>query len=436
MEEVLAAGRRLARAGYRIILYRQPGRPLPRGVAGPWAWPRHERADRIRPRASSAMTIAPAWGVSAAPETTGPLGRAGPWADEAEEIERRYGPDRTVHVSLEEFARTLSTAEENRERFREGGVRARLLRSQRGAGGDVPGQREFAEAFWRFRAFDRRNVLHLFASFERRPAFSREFPAAVQTGPLWPGRFTHRPDRTHGDRWWVWYASPASAQRVAPEVALGLAGSRPPVRLLIRSPRPWPGADHPPRVLFEPAPIRSALWHRRFSSADLRIVTGSRSLLEALEVGGRFLYFNGVLGDGAARRRHRPEKISELVALVGRQRWPRDLLRDLSDFALGRRVREVVRRAAGRRGGGASPPRPLRPSGFEVPFDDAGSLLLAVARDLAGPGASATEIVERWRRRSNLKSGRPAARGDAGGRRLPFGGRPRARRQRARAAPR
>jgi hypothetical protein len=401
VEEVLAAGRHLADAGFPIVLYRRPGRPLPRGVDGPWDWPAHARTSRIVPRARAALTITPAWGVSAAPAGPPPLGRPGPWADEAGDIERAYGGDRTLHVSLEEFARTLPLREENRERLREGGVRARdvaarLVSAERAGEG-----RAFEAAFRRFRAFDRPNVLHLFATFQRNPRFGREFPSAVQTGPLWSGRYSRRPPPNPRRREWVWYASPASAEELLSEVEEGLAAADPPVELFVRTPRPWARSWPGRRVAVSTSPLDPLRWRRRFVNAEVRIVTGSRSLLEAIEVGGRFLYFNGVLGSGSARRRHRPEKVVALLALARRAAWPADVRRDVADFARGRRVRAVVRRLANGVGGWGQPPGALHPLGFAAPFDDAGALLIGVARALASPEAGAAEVVARLRAGSN-----------------------------------
>lgn len=401
VEQVLAAGRRLVRAGFPVVLYRRPGRPLPRGVDGPWDWPPHARTSRLVPRARTALTVASAWGVSAAPAGPPPLGSAGAWADEAADIERAYGADRTLHVSLEEFARTLSVREENRERLREGGVRARdvaarLARAERA--GEVEA---FDAAFRRFRAFDRPNVLHLFATFQRNPRFAREFPSAVQVGPLWPGRHAGPSSRGIPRREWVWYASPASAERLLPEVEAGLTGADPPVHLFVRTSRPWPRSGPGPRTELSTAPVDPPTWRRRFARAEVRIVTGSRSLLEAIEAGGPFLYFNGVLGNGPARRRHRPEKVVALLRLARQARWPTDVRRDVADFARGRRVRSVVGRVAGGLGGWSRPRARLRPTGFTAPFDDAGAMVVEVARALAAPDASARRTVARIRAGSN-----------------------------------
>ncbi len=403
IEETLAAGRRLAAAGASVRLYRKPGRPLPRAVDGPWAWPRGvRRSDRLRPTAPAAVTVTPAWGVSAAPERPGPLGRAGPWSEEAAAVEAAYGAGSTVHLSLEEFARTLSPAREERERFREGGIRDRAIAARLRAERAIGGAARFRRAFATFRAFDRPNVLHLFATFRRDPAFAAQFPAAVQTGPLWPGRFRPRraPPAAGRRREWVWYASPASSERLVPALLCGLAAASPAPTVYVRSPRPWARAPVDAALEVDPRPLPPAAWARRFRAAELRIVTGSRTLLEAIEAGGPFLYFNGILGVGSATHRHRPEKLVAWLA-AERGRLSADLARDLRDFARGRRVAEVVARAAGRRGGWRTFPRGPPPSDFRPPFDDAGALAVAVARALGRAPGTAEAIVARVRRGTN-----------------------------------
>ncbi len=404
IEEVLTAGRRLARAGFSIFVFRKDGRPWPRDVQGPWDWPQHRTVDRLVPEHRAALTVAPAWGVSAAPAAPGPLGRPGPWADEAREIEEAYGPDRTVHASLEEFARTLTILEEDRERLREGGVPARHLGARLASAAARRDRAELERAFRRFRAFERPNVLHLFGGFRPAGGFARQFPEAVQTGPLWPHRF-HRLRRPHGpsDRW-VWYASPSSAEAIAPEVVAALGAARRPARITVLSPRPWRTAFHRRTVELVSAPMPPPRWRAMFARADVRIVTGSRTLLEALEVGGPFLYFNGVLGSGRARRRHRPEKIDALLEAARASGWPEELLRDLGDFARGRRVREVVRRAVDRTGPWARFPSPPALRGYPGARRDLGNLLVRVARELARPSSSAREVVACVRR-----EGRPWA---------------------------
>jgi hypothetical protein len=399
IEETLAAGRHLARAGFRLRLYRQAGRPLPRSVEGPWDWPPLERVDRIARRTPHALTVTPAWGVSAAPSQPGAYGRGGPWEVEAAEIEAAYGADRVLHVSLEEFARTWSTARENRERFREGGVPARALTDRLHTSRRTGEAAQFRVAFRRFRAFDRPNVLHVFATFRRDLGFAREFPEAVQTGPLWPGRFRprRRPKLRRGSPEWVWYASPASAERIAPAVLAGLATIDPVRHLWIFTPRPWTFRPPPDRATVVTAPVDPTEWTARFARAEVRIVTGSRTLLEAMELGGPFLYFNGILGTGRPSRRHRPEKITAWVTLAGQMAVDRSLRTDLADFSRGDRVRAVVRRAASGVGPWSRFPNRWGPLPFDPPFDSAGELIVAAARALAREGARSPVLVARVR---------------------------------------
>jgi len=138
-------------------------------------------------------------------------------------------------------------------------------------------------------------------------------------------------------------------------------------------------------------------WSERFAGASLRIVTGSRTLLEAMELGGPFLYFNGILGRAGHPRRHRPEKLLALLDLARRSGVSPRLRIDLADFARGRRVRAVVARAASRSGPWSEFPRQWRPGPFVPPFDDAGRLIVRVARRLGRSGGPAPELVARVR---------------------------------------
>src|SRR5487761_751217 len=341
IEEVLAAGRELARARHRVHLFRAPGRALPRGVDGPWDWPPMERTHSLTPRAASAVTLAPAWGISAAPDQRGPLGRGGPWQVEAALVEEWYGTDRTLHVSLEEFARTWTARREATERWREGGRPLRELRARAGRPEFEAEVVAWRRAYRRFRAFDRPNVAHLYATFRPNPAFAREFPEAIQCGPLWSRLHrgvARRSRRRPGRPTWAWYASPASAERLLPAVLAGLDRVRPVPFLWVRTSRPWARTVPADRGRIVSEPLRAADWRRRFDGAELRIVTGSRTLLEAIEVGGPFLYFNGLVGSGRSRRRHRPDKLEALILAGPRAGASSALLRDLRDVGLGRRV--------------------------------------------------------------------------------------------------
>jgi hypothetical protein len=398
IEEVLCAGRRLVASGFRLRLYRAPGRALPRSVEGPWEWPPLRRLSRLGRVGAAALTISAGWGTTAAPARDEPFGRPGPWAEECAQIEDRYGVDRTVHVSFEEFARTLTSREQTAERWREGGVPVAAIPGRLRERGprEVPA---FEAAYRKFRAFDRANVLHLYASFRFDPGFARAFPEAVQTGPLWP-KVRWPPRVRPRSPTWVWYASPSTSERLIPEVEAGLAALKPPPHLWVRTPRPFRSVvSHRNLTIFE-GPLSSGRWRRRFAAADVRIVTGSRTLLEALELGRPFLYFNGLLGSGPSARRHRPEKIVSLLLLGRRHRVPSSLRRDLSDFARGRRVRAVVTRAGRREGPWRRFPRFGPSIGFHPPFDDAGSVVIALARALRRNPAAAGPLVALFRARA------------------------------------
>jgi hypothetical protein len=413
IEEVRVAGARLAEIGVPLRIYRSGDRALPAGVDGPWDWPPLERTRALRPRAPRAITVSAGFGVTAAPSLgTGPYGRPGPWAPEVRAIERAYGADRVLHLTLEEFARTLTSREQTIERYREGGRPPPPIRSRR----FTREAREFHALYRRFRAFDRPNVLHLFAAFVPSGAFQREFPEAVQCGPLWPRAFRRvLPSRGRAPRTrqrWFWYASPSSSVRLAEALARSVRPSRRAWEILVRSPRPMPlPRTRGLRWKVRP-PLESRRFRAEFRNADLRIVTGSRTLLEALELGGPFLYFNGALGARPPFRRHRSEKLLALLAWWRANGVAADLRRDLAAFASLRTIGPIVRRARDRGAWRESFPHRPFPVGFPEPFDDAGRLVQSVVRDWLAEECSADGIVRRVRvlgRRHVL--GGPAGRG-------------------------
>ncbi|MCI4335833.1 MAG: hypothetical protein L3K17_01355 [Thermoplasmata archaeon] len=396
IEEVLAAGRHLARAGARLFLYRPVSRALPPGVHGPWAWPPHRPRRSLRNRQRRALTVSPCWGVSAAPSRDEPFGRGGAWSEEAGAIESAYGADNTVHISLEEFARTYPARRENAERYREGGVpRATADSRLRGASGRRDTE-VWRTAFRRFRAFDRPNVLHLFATFAPSPRFRREFPEAVQVGPLWSGSPGGRPrPRSSRRASVVWYASPASSVRIGQAVLRGLENVEQGVTLIVRSARHLALGGSPNVTVREAPPLPPRRWQRTWERADLRIATGSRTLLEAIEVGGPFLYFNGVVGSGRRLRRHRPEKIAALLRLFRRLRVSPTIVRDLDAFSRGQRVAEIAARAmtddAWRRG------FPRAGAIRRATPRDAGTVLVEFARKFAASSAPGPALVAFYR---------------------------------------
>jgi hypothetical protein len=398
IEEVLAVGRRIERLGWRPFLYRRPGRPLPPMVAGPWGWPSVRRVHRIVPQHLHALTVSPWWGVSANPELGGSA-PAGPWSPETIDIERAYGRDHVVHLSLEEFARTLTSRQQTRERWREGGVATRAIARRLATPAGIRDVVTFHDAYRKWRAFDRLNVLHLFAGFRRSVAFAREFPEAVQSGPLWPE--THSPGRVRRSRRrWVWYASPSTSDRLARKLSIALSSPGPgeaPVEVDVRSPRPFHPPPAPGVRWRRLRPMSSGEWSRRFRRAELRIATGSRTLLEALLAGGPFLYFNGVLNTGPRTRRHRPEKIDQLLDLWRCQGVAPSLRRDLSDFSRLRRVSPIVRRAVRDPRWSAQFPSRTAAADYPPAWAHAGRLLDRWVAEWARSAAPSSDFVARVR---------------------------------------
>lgn len=258
--------------------------------------------------------------------------------------------------------------------------------------------RRLARAYRTFRAFDRPNVVHWFSTFARSPSFAREFPEAVQGGPLWPGRFVRglsgpRPEaRVHGVRRILWYASPGSSERLAREIGRGLEGAAKSVHVEIRAAGVWRPPLVPGVTWRISRPLTDATWYQRFAGADLRIVTGSRTLLEAIELGGPFLYFNGVLGPGSSPRRHRPEKLDALLTCWSRPGVSARWRRDLAAFGRLRRVAPILRRAATDPRWTAGFPRWRGPIGFAPPYDDGRAFLRSLVERF-DDGGSSTAVV-------------------------------------------
>ncbi|MCI4318024.1 MAG: hypothetical protein L3J96_05740 [Thermoplasmata archaeon] len=403
IEEVLTVGRRLGSEAYPIYLFRERGRDLPRGVDGPLRWPGVHRVREPAHHADRAVTISPSWGVCVAPRREGPYGRAGEWAEELRAIEGAYGPENTLQLSLEEFARTLTSREQTLERYREGGVPIRTTRRRLREGLLEREIREFHRAYGQYRGFAVPNLLHVYSTFSPSKAFQREFPNAVQVGPIIFPRVLPK-DRTASStpREWVVYAGPASADRMIPRLAASLAEVDPKARLVVRPGASTHHATLPPRPRDAGGHIGARDWVKRFSSADVRIVSGSRTLLEALQVGGPFLYFNGTIGEGRSTRRHRPEKLVALLEVWKRSGVSTVLLHDLSDFARLRGVESIVRRAVQNAGWRAAFSRGVPTRGFRSGFEQGEEVIADIVR--AFPGRSASSLV------AALRSGRsPAA---------------------------
>ena len=399
VEEVLAVGRALARRRHRVLIYRS--RPL--AVLEDPSFDRTgiRQVRRLAPRAGRAVTISSQFGVTAADGRDEPLGRPGPWALERAEIDRAYGPGCVLHVSLEEFARGRPSAELAEERWRESGTTARARRSGRNGAKARAEAAEFRRLFRKFRDLDRPDLLAIFPTLRPSRRFAEEFPETVQAGPVWPEPLRRRaaPAR-RGPLHVLWYASPSTSERLAPRLLAGLRGSEHRVVLRVRSSRPMILASTP-RVRIVLPPARSSEgWRREWARTDLAIVTGTRSLLEAIEWGVPFLYFNGVIGRGRSARRHRPEKILALLALLRSSAVPSWVRRDLADFSRLRAVEPVVRRWL-------DEPRVLGPEvrrairrRFRPPFADAGALVAEVIERFGTSDGTAADLVRAVRRES------------------------------------
>ncbi len=390
LAEVHSAGRWLSSAGFPVRIFRRPGHPETAQGLGPFDWP--PITPRPLRRSTRALTVAAQFGVTCAPGRNEPLGRPGEWAGEVAALEDAYGRAQVLHLSLEEFARTLTSRQQVEEREREGGVPSRLRRVRRPRSAQI---RQAHELYRKFRAFDRSNLLPLFPTFAPVRAFAREFPEAVQIGPIRPFGVPPRRRGSRPGRRVVWYASPSTSDRLIDGIRAALVDAGPGARLTVRAPRPLALRPAPGLHIDARAEMPEAAWRRAWAAADLAIVTGSRTLLEAVAAGVPFLYFNGVAGRGRKVRRHRPEKLLSFLRLGPRggigPAWRRDLL----DFSRARRVREAVRDQLAHTPGAQSV---AWSRGFPRGRSEGQQVLVELARRFArGQDRSAPELVRAWR---------------------------------------
>ncbi|MCI4360341.1 MAG: hypothetical protein L3J91_01420, partial [Thermoplasmata archaeon] len=186
----------------------------------------------------------------------------------------------------------------------------------------------------------------------------------------------------------------------------GLEGSKGPVELRIASPRPipLPASD---RVRVQRVGTASAAdWRRAWRWADLVIVTGTRTLLEAIQGRVPFLYFNGVLGRGRSARRHRPEKLDGWLSRARAIEIDEARRRDLSDFARLRRVEPIVRAAATARVEDGPAPIAGIARGFPAPFGNGLRLVQRVVARFGAGTDAAPDLVRAVRRESRRRPGR------------------------------
>jgi hypothetical protein len=407
VEELRCAAEALRSAGWPVRSVRPPGSRWPPAAGAPDDWPGGRPSGSVRREADRAMTLTSQFGVTAAATRPGPYGRGGPWADTVAEVERVYGADRVLHVSLEEFARNLPADALEAERWREGGRTAAWIRSRRSGPGWRGEVRRMRHLQRRYRGLERPNLLVLFPTFGGSAAFRREFPEAIEIGPIYPegGSGRDRPPRARSPPRWVWYASAASSGRLVPGIAEGVRRSGRRLVLDVRSDRNVAAGNAPRGLVVRPLPpMDRDGWDRRFRSAELRIVTGSRSLLEALVVGGPFLYFNGVTGRGGARRTHRPEKIRALLRRWRASGTDPGAIRDLSDFARARRVGSIVASALSDPRWSRRFPSGRPSTGLPPERDDGVRYLGALADRWARSELDAGSFVLEERRRARRRS--------------------------------
>src|SRR4029077_1994974 len=123
-------------------------------------------------------------GITCEGPRPGPLGGPGPWWPAVRALEAHYGAARVLHVSLEEFGRNLSAEEQERDRWREGGRSPAEVRDLRRRRGWRPAVGRMRRLFRRYRALGRPNLMAIFGTYAASPAFGRDFPEAIEAGPL------------------------------------------------------------------------------------------------------------------------------------------------------------------------------------------------------------------------------------------------------------
>jgi hypothetical protein len=359
------AVRLLARAGYplyhlRSVTPSREGREDPRAVpldpsrGGPEPFPRVEPLRAPVP-SRQAVAVVTWFGVTARRSDLAGDPMPGPLADRFERL-REAHPDGLLILSLEEFGTARTSREAVTEGLRQAGLCPRRIRQVLRSPEGKDRLRRYRQAFFRARAGEREDVLHLFPEFFPSLPALREFPFALPIGPFWPprpGRAVARLPATRRTRRVVWYASASSSSRLLGPLLDALGGLSQPVELFVRHGSPWAlpdpssSAGRPVRVV-ELGPESRPRWEGRLRAADLRVVGGSQSLVEAVSDAVPFLYFNGALrtpaGGSVGFRR---EKLLSLLRGSSRRRGERLVARDLRAFADLRGVSGVVRRALG-----------------------------------------------------------------------------------------
>ena len=421
--ETARAVRLLPRAGYPLYHLRSPpsagaGRSDPRAVP---LDPSRKGGEPFPPvrglseplRAPRAVAVVTWFGITARKEDAAGERVPGPLADRFDRL-RDAHPDGLLVLSLEEFGTARTSREAVAENLRQAGATGASLRQLLRSPAGQDRVRRYREAFWRARAGEREDVLHLFPEFFPSLPALREFPFALPIAPFSPrprARRARSPPPTPVPLQVVWYASASTAPRLLGPLLEALGGLSGPVDLAVRPGPAWrtpvPPSASPPsvRVTFLPPEGRRP-WERRLGRAALRVVGGSQTLLEAVFDRAPFLYFNGALPTPSGRTvGFRREKLLSLLRGAPSRPVERTVARDLRAFADLDGVTGVVRRAATSRSWRLGLARLCQPAGqgFPPPLRPGERYLLHLVRSFdrtEEPVARFVERTRRWHRRA------------------------------------
>jgi hypothetical protein len=315
--------------------------PLPFPPLQRWSQPRGK---------GSAVVLITWWGVTGrrVDEQGRPL--PGPWASTLEVVRAHHGRDRTLVVSLEEFASARTAREVLTQMLWSSGERAQEVPAHLSGPEGTEFLERYRRAYRTYRGLSAPHVLHVVTSFRFDEGAWREFPEMLQVGPAW-GHPPRRAFTVTSGRWRIlWYASPPSSLPFARRLTLALRTLKKPMELHIRGALGGECgslASGPARGLeirFH-RELRETAWRRLRQGCRLIITTGSQSLLECLDRGQPFLYFNGIRRTRRGWRPDRPEKIESLLRAREGIGADATVSRDLRDFAAGRNLRRVLGRA-------------------------------------------------------------------------------------------
>lgn len=388
--------------------------PVDPRASGPVRFPPVRRLDRPL-RVGRAVVLTSWWGVSARRRDAegGPL--PGPLEPVVGPIQQAHGAGNVLVVSLEEFASDQTSTEAMDEALRQAGWdgprRRRSLTSPEGRSQVAAYHRSFVVA----RGGDREDVLHLTATFAPHPPALEEFPFLLPVGPFGPRRPAPgrrpRPARTptrpsdRSPRVVVWYAAPPSSLAMAERLVPALDRLSRAVELQLRaSPAVADriGALATGRVVVRLLPeLAEAAWEERWRSADVRITSGSQTLVEGVRLRLPMLYFNGlVVEPNGTTRAFRREKLVSLLRAMGPSAGRGRYSEDLERFADGEDLEGILRRAftdAAWRQRATSALGEL-PMGFPPPLDSGDAYLVAVLRRFAEHRGPVEELVRQLRR--------------------------------------